>query len=262
MIRTAIGICATLAVCMLSTSMLAQNHFVGSGFTFFPPPAAPAALSWRLATEEGQFVELAVPSVEHSSRQIVHFVTPENAPDYGLDFAAWTAAVNNSAYNRSIVSFGGILKEQAWSNPWRDAFGLERIQLFVNSFDGISSSSSVQGGVVDFIQHIPGDFNWDGFVDMRDYLRWRNGTDWLYHATRPDGKPVPEDYELWRAHYGLNDWEPLPWSASSASVPETSTIILAVAAIFLAGTNVRRLCGCRVCRSRSASCSTSDHLAR
>jgi hypothetical protein len=151
MIRTCLAVSFTLVVFLIDIPALAQNHFVGSGFTFFPPPMPPAALSWRLATQTGEFVELVVPPVQHSSNQIVHLVTPDNATEFSLNFADWAAAVNSPAYNRSIVSFGGAIKEQPWSNPWSGDFELERIQLLVNSFDGISNSAAVQGGVLDFI---------------------------------------------------------------------------------------------------------------
>jgi hypothetical protein len=147
MIRARIGICPVLVLC-LSASASAQDHFVGSGFNFFPPPGSPAPLAWRLATQTGEFVELAVPPVTHSSNQIVYFITPANAIDYGLDFATWAAAVNDPSYNRSIMSFGGVTQEQPWSNPWSGSFELERVQLFVNRFDGISSSSGVQGALL------------------------------------------------------------------------------------------------------------------
>jgi hypothetical protein len=103
-----------------------------------------------LAKQNGEFVEFIAPPVTHSSNQIVHLVTPSNASDFGVDFGAWAAAVNDPSYNRSIISFGGVAKQEPWSNPW-SPFELERIALIVNDFDGRSSAPSVQGEVVDLI---------------------------------------------------------------------------------------------------------------
>jgi hypothetical protein len=151
MLRTRISLCCIVVLLFLRTSAPAQNHFLGSGFTFVPPPVAPANVWWRLATQGGQFVELVVPPATYSTRQIVHLVTPENAADYGLDFAAWSAAVNDPSYNRSIVMFGGVTKEAAWSNHWGFPFEVERIQLFVNDYTGPTGSPAVEVAVVDFI---------------------------------------------------------------------------------------------------------------
>jgi hypothetical protein len=149
MMRNCSGQCLAL-VLLLGTSALGQDHFVSSSFTYIPPPASPAALSWRLAKQNGEFVEFIAPPATHTPRQIVHLVTPNNASEFGVDFSAWSAAVNDPSYNRSIISFGGVDKEEPWSNPWTP-FELERIALIVDDFDGRSTAPSVIGEVVDLI---------------------------------------------------------------------------------------------------------------
>jgi hypothetical protein len=146
--NAAVGI---LLCVLVAAPVMAQNHFVGSGFLFTPAPTPPAATYWRLATQSGDFVELVVPAATHSSSQISHLVTRENANEYDLNFDAWTIAVNDSRYNRSVMSFGGVTKEQPWSNPWSGAFDLERVQLFINDYDGRTNFPTLEGGILDFI---------------------------------------------------------------------------------------------------------------
>jgi hypothetical protein len=151
MIRMRFIMFATAVLLLFAAPGLAQDHVVTSTFVFNPAPTPPAPISWRLATESGEFVELVPPAAMYSGGAIVHFVTPDNAAEYGLDFAAWSAAVNDPAFNRSIMSFGGVVQEKTWTNPWRGEFELERIQLFVNDFDPRFTHPSVQGFIVDVV---------------------------------------------------------------------------------------------------------------
>jgi hypothetical protein len=151
MIRICSVLCPTVLLLLLAAPAVAQHRFIQSGFAYNPQPASPAALSWRLATQSGEFVELVVPPATYTSNQIAHQVTPLNASDYGLDFAAWAAAVNDPIYNRSIVSFGGVVQEEPWSNQWAGTFELDAIGLIVNDFSPRYSFSTVLGEVADLV---------------------------------------------------------------------------------------------------------------
>ena len=68
----------------------------------------------------------------------------------------------------------------------------------------------------------PGDFDADGDVDGRDFLKWQRGI-----------SPTPfsqSDLTNWEANYGTV----VPLSATSAAVPEPTTSALALAALCLA----------------------------
>jgi hypothetical protein len=60
-----------------------------------------------------------------------------------------------------------------------------------------------------------GDFNFDGTVDMSDYVVWRQGLGTRY---------TQADYDDWRAHFGSVG--PPPGAGSAIGVPEPSSLTL------------------------------------
>ena len=89
---------------------------------------------------------------------------------------------------------------------------------------------------------VPGDYNVNGAVDAADYVLWRdklNQNVTLPNDTTP-GTVTPADYDVWRANFGRSGAPAGPstlttgfvryvtsGSASSAAVPEPSTVFLA-----------------------------------
>jgi hypothetical protein len=79
-----------------------------------------------------------------------------------------------------------------------------------------------------------GDFNVNGTVDAADYVRWRNSV--VDSALMPngvgagvfEGRAVPEDYNVWRAHFGESV---VPSGAEAYSTPEPATVLLAMCTI-------------------------------
>jgi ELWxxDGT repeat protein len=72
-----------------------------------------------------------------------------------------------------------------------------------------------------------GDFNFDGTVDMSDYVVWRQGLGTRY---------TQADYDNWRAHFGSVG--PPPGAGSAAGVPEPSLLPL-IAGMILAIARIR-----------------------
>jgi T5SS/PEP-CTERM-associated repeat protein len=81
---------------------------------------------------------------------------------------------------------------------------------------------------------LPGDYNNNGAVDAADYILWRNGGP-LANETETLNFATPEDYAVWRAHFGMIDGSAS--AAANVAVPEplTSSLLLAAlsAATFL-----------------------------
>ena len=76
---------------------------------------------------------------------------------------------------------------------------------------------------------LPGDFNGDSSVDAADYVVWR------------DTMGTPDDYQLWRSHFGMT--LPASGSASSvpAAIPEPASLgLLLIGAVIAAGTRQKR----------------------
>jgi hypothetical protein len=65
---------------------------------------------------------------------------------------------------------------------------------------------------------LDGDFNLDGIVDAADYTVWRDGLDVGF---------TPDQYALWKAHYG--DSQPGPAAGSAAAVPDPATAAILMA---------------------------------
>jgi len=91
-----------------------------------------------------------------------------------------------------------------------------------------------------------GDFNRNGVVDVADYAVWRDSLGMMGSGLAADGngdqKVNQFDYEIWKANFGTTaDQGESP--GRSASVPESSTVLLIV---------VGGLIAAAVCRTRSA----------
>jgi hypothetical protein len=72
-----------------------------------------------------------------------------------------------------------------------------------------------------------GDFNFDGIVDMSDYVVWRAGFGTRYTQI---------DYDNWRAHFGSVG--PPPGAGSVTNVPEPSSLTL-IAGLILVLARIR-----------------------
>lgn len=68
---------------------------------------------------------------------------------------------------------------------------------------------------------IPGDFNRDGTVDAADYVTWRKGLGTTY---------TQNDYNVWRAHFGLTGGSG-SGSSANAAVPEPTSVVLLICAV-------------------------------
>jgi hypothetical protein len=69
---------------------------------------------------------------------------------------------------------------------------------------------------------VPGDFNFDGVVDARDYVTWRKGLGTTYTQT---------DYSTWRAHFGQSTGSGATIGAES--VPEPHVVVLLISGALL-----------------------------
>jgi hypothetical protein len=91
------------------------------------------------------------------------------------------------------------------------------------------------------IPELAGDFNHDGTVDAADYVVWRKN---------PGGIYTPDDYNIWRAHFGqtIGGGSGATGSASAPTVPEPPAFALAVlGTVYLVRPAHRRYRG--ACRS-------------
>jgi hypothetical protein len=81
------------------------------------------------------------------------------------------------------------------------------------------SQASVTGVVRVVSTALDGDYNEDGRVDAADYVVWRKGLGMVY---------LPDDYGVWREHYGNSNVG--SGSGASLPAPEPATFCLALAA--------------------------------
>lgn len=131
------------------------------------------------------------------------------------------------------VSSGGRLV--AWDlapdpmNPGFDKFTAQA--CFPNdcvSFNAVGTGTAIVSAVAPAVVSLPGDFNGDGMVDAADFLAWRSSFGTASGATLADGDANVDgdvdggDFLVWQQNFG-----PAPLSsAQSASVPESTTILL------------------------------------
>lgn len=85
-----------------------------------------------------------------------------------------------------------------------------------------------------------GDFNGDGMVDAGDYTLWRNhfGESEVVLSGNGDSSGVVDhrDYEIWKGNFGTSS---ALHAAPSSTIPEPSSILLALTAVGLAGLQLR-----------------------
>jgi arylsulfatase A len=83
---------------------------------------------------------------------------------------------------------------------------------------------------------IPGDYNYDGVVNLADYNVWRDslGSDGFNLAADGNGDNIVNgtDYEIWKSHFGTST--PQAEAQSPASVPEPSTLVATLLLMSLA----------------------------
>jgi hypothetical protein len=99
-------------------------------FNHVPPPAT---ASWRLAKDNGQYVEFRVQDIPTNTGFENYIVTPDTASQFGVDFAAWQLAVNDPAYTRSILMFSGQTQEELVTRDF-DHLKLDRLRITVNDY--------------------------------------------------------------------------------------------------------------------------------
>jgi autotransporter-associated beta strand protein len=84
---------------------------------------------------------------------------------------------------------------------------------------------------------IDGDFNNNGVVDAADYVLWRNGGP-LENDPTPGVQP--EDFDLWRANFGLTGGAGAAASIGNQAAPEPAAWLMAMLAAIAAGSSRRR----------------------
>lgn len=80
-------------------------------------------------------------------------------------------------------------------------------------------------------EQLPGDFNFDGFVDAADYTLWRDGVG-IDYAT--------SDYEIWRANYGSTTTTVGSDGHQTTSVPEPSLLVMFMSLLLLSTAELPR----------------------
>jgi hypothetical protein len=118
---------------LLSMPLRAQRSMSLADSAEFDHVAPPATASWRLATDDGRFVEFAVQDIPANVGFSNYIVTPDNAAEFGVDFAAWQLAVNDLAYTRSILTFSGQTQEEQVMRTF-DHLTLDRLRITVRSY--------------------------------------------------------------------------------------------------------------------------------
>jgi hypothetical protein len=119
-----------LAALLAAGSSLAATIHGTYGSLNFPETVPPATLTWQIATESDQRVGLTITGIlpNQFGDQRQWSIKESDASLYGIDWDAFEAAANNPAFNRSILTFGGVVKEGPVVRDF--AFGTFRLDSF------------------------------------------------------------------------------------------------------------------------------------
>jgi hypothetical protein len=145
MSRTCIGVSAIL--CSLIAIPAVAGTITSGGF-FLQPAAPPASLIWEVATHDGRSVTLEMvargggriawlPPVECDCPPYgTNGINAGNAPAYKMDWAAWSAALADPAFSRSIIHFAGQRHEQPLMRigDFSAGFTLGAVLFFVDDY--------------------------------------------------------------------------------------------------------------------------------
>lgn len=141
MVRTNVfALCVIFVACTLTFATRAEAQFISSGAFQFPQTEPPASLSWTIATNDGQSLTAMVDGIIPPLSIGQFSITELNAASYGVDFAAWEAALNNPAFTRSIVGWDGATQEGPIIRNGIEQIDLDRIRLEVDSYFGPEST--------------------------------------------------------------------------------------------------------------------------
>jgi sugar lactone lactonase YvrE len=124
----------------------------------------------------------------------------------------------------------GVALDLAEQNVYWTDMGTGKIQRTVMSgilpfFQDVLTGLTSPTAIV-IVPTLPGDFNHDGTIDAADYVVWRNGLGSTY---------TPDDYNTWRANFGLSFFNGGGAAATSSAnvsvelrssaVPEPTTLV-------------------------------------
>ena len=126
------AVCWMLAT-MMAGSAYAQPKFIFSSFDYSNVPP-PVSLSWQLATPAGEHVDVTITGIEPAAgAPLTYIITAENAAQFGVDFPAWSIAVNDPNFSRSIMTWAGVTQEKPVVRNFPQ-IQLDDIRIFVNSY--------------------------------------------------------------------------------------------------------------------------------
>lgn len=174
---------------------------------------------------------------------------PSNSPtpvDYmSVDYASYwnpppsSITVNGAPYNGPIAALMASLSWDPTTFDDPDEPKLHRDlphDMFYPFAGSVFSGSLTLFTVTSFSQIISpkGDYNYDGAVDMDDYLEWRNafggiGDDFSYADGNADGVVNGADYIVWRNAFA----QASALAQDTSSVPEPSAFVLAADALLM-----------------------------
>jgi hypothetical protein len=100
----------------LGDTARAQDVLIDQGYEYGVTPS-PNNLAWELRTATDNVVRWewnGVASVGPNGGSVARVATEDTAASLGLDWAAWSAAVLNPAFNRSLITWNGITMEKPW----------------------------------------------------------------------------------------------------------------------------------------------------
>jgi hypothetical protein len=118
---------------MMAGSASAQPKSIVSNFQY-DNVAPPVSLTWQLATPSGEYVDLSITGIEPAAgSQRAYIITPENAAQFGVDFPAWSVAVNDPTFSRSIMTWAGVTQEQSVVRNF-PLIELDDIRIFVDNY--------------------------------------------------------------------------------------------------------------------------------
>jgi hypothetical protein len=155
-----------------------------------------------------------------------------------------SGSVTGSFLNQNEAALGG-------SNLHSVGFDTSSIGSKSGTITVTSTNQGIPVGTINipvsFLVVLPGDYNGDGVVDAGDYVVWRKnsgltgGASYANGDGNRDGNVTQTDYTIWRSHFGQTASGAGSSAGLASTVPEPSSLALAVFATCLLGRRPTRL---------------------
>ena len=156
----------------------------------------------------------------HNGKGRISQISSWNGSTYGTtNFDAYAGSVTQTALPGD-ANLDGLVDATDY-NIWLSHAGGSSKHWYDGDFNDDDKIDSLDLNILLGAASVPGDYDFNGEVNAADYVVWRKGPSTIY---------LPNDYSVWRSHFGNSAGSGSASALSQTAVPEPSALVLLLAA--------------------------------